>query len=65
MYKHPFVHRAHGQIIVDDKDMDSNTVTESDLSLKSRSFLHWVNDQVRKKKTILTGCNRRQEQTIF
>ena len=28
--------------------MDSNTVTESDLSLKSRSFLHRVNDRVRK-----------------
>ena len=28
--------------------LDSNTVTESDLSLKSRSFLHRVNDRVRK-----------------
>ena len=28
--------------------MDSNTVLESDLSLKSRSFLHRVNDRVRK-----------------
>ena len=27
--------------------MDSDTVTESDLSLKSRSFLHRVNDRVR------------------
>ena len=26
--------------VIDDDDMDSNTVTESDLSLKSRSFLH-------------------------
>ena len=34
--------------IVDDDDMDSDTVTESDLSLKSRSFLHRVNDRVRK-----------------
>ena len=34
--------------IVDDDDMDSNTVTESDLSLKSRSFLHRVDGQVRK-----------------
>ena len=34
--------------IVDDDGMDSNTVTESDLSLKSRSFLHRVNDRVRK-----------------
>ena len=28
--------------------MDPNTVTESDLSVKSRSFLHRVNDRVRK-----------------
>ena len=31
-----------------DNDMDSDTVTESNLSLKSRSFLHRVNDRVRK-----------------
>ena len=36
------------RFIVDDDDMDSNTVTESDRSLKSRSFLHRVNDRVRK-----------------
>ena len=36
------------RFLVDDDDMDSNTVTESDLSLKSRSFLHKVNDRVRK-----------------
>ena len=29
-------------------DMDSNTATESNLSLMSRSFLHKVNDRVRK-----------------
>ena len=34
--------------IVDDDDMDSNTVAESDMSLKSRSFLHRVNGRVRK-----------------
>ena len=34
--------------IVDDDDMDSNTVAESDMSLKSRSFLHRVTDRVRK-----------------
>ena len=34
--------------VIDDDDMDSSTVTESDLSLKSRSFLHSVNDRVRK-----------------
>ena len=34
--------------VTDDDDMDSDTATESDLSLKSRSFLHRVNDRVRK-----------------
>ena len=34
------------RFIVDDDDMDSNTVAESDM-LKSRSFLHRVNDRVR------------------
>ena len=38
------------RFIVDDDDMDSNTVAESDMSLKSRSFLHKVNDQVRKRQ---------------
>ena len=33
---------------IDVDDMDSNTVTESDPSLKSRSFLNRVNDRVRK-----------------
>ena len=36
------------RLIVDDDDMDSDTVAESDMSLKSRSFLHRVNDRVRK-----------------
>ena len=36
------------KIIVDDDDMDSDNVAESDLSLLSRSFLHRVNDRVRK-----------------
>ena len=35
-------------LFVDDDDMDSNTVEESEMPLKSRSFLHRVNDQVRK-----------------
>ena len=34
------------RFVIDDDDMDS--ITESDLSLKSISFLHWVNDRVRK-----------------
>ena len=36
------------RFVIDDDDMDSNTATESDLSLKSRSFLHRVNDRVQK-----------------
>ena len=36
------------EFAIDDDHMDSNTITESDLSLKSRSFLHRVNDRVRK-----------------
>ena len=53
------------RFIVDDDDMDSDTVTESDLSLGSRSFLNRVNDQVRKRqKTILKRCNRRQRRTF-
>ena len=40
--------RHTDRFVIDDDDMDSNTITESDLSLKSRSFLHTVNDRVRK-----------------
>ena len=36
------------RFVIDDDDMDSYTVTESDFSLKSRSFLHRVNDRLRK-----------------
>ena len=36
------------KFVIDDDDMDSDTATEADLSLKSRSFLHMVNDRVRK-----------------
>ena len=36
------------RLFVDDDDADSHTVAESDMSLKSRPFLHRVNDRVRK-----------------
>ena len=36
------------RFIVDADDMDSDTVAKSEMSLKSRSFLHRVNDRVRK-----------------
>ena len=35
------------KFVIDD-DMDSDTVTESNLSLKSRSFLNSVNDRLGK-----------------
>ena len=38
------------RFVSDDDDMDSNTATKSDLSLKSRSVLDRVNDQVRKRQ---------------
>ena len=44
---HPFTQHTD-RFVIDDDDMDSNTVAESDLSLKSRSFLHRVHDRVRK-----------------
>ena len=36
------------RFIVHDDDVDSNTITESYFSFKSRSFCHRVNDRVRK-----------------
>ena len=37
-----------GKFVIDDDDMDSGTATESNLTLKSRSFLNRVNDRLRK-----------------
>ena len=48
------------RFIVDDDDMDSNTIAESDMSLKSRSFVHRVNDRVRK---ILDQSSKDQHKT--
>ena len=36
------------KLVIDDEDMDSDTATESNHSLKSRSFLNRVNDRLRK-----------------
>ena len=44
------------RFVIDEDDKDSDTVAESDLSLKSRSFLHRVNDRVR----VFKRCNTRQ-----
>ena len=44
---HPFTQHTD-KFVIDDDDMDSDTATESSLSIKSRSFLHKVNDRLRK-----------------
>ena len=36
------------KFVIDGNEMDFDTATESNFSLKSRSFLHRVNDRVRK-----------------
>ena len=36
------------KFVIDDEDVDSDTAAELNLSLKSRSFLHRVNDRLRK-----------------
>ena len=48
-----FQRRAPQHFVIDDNE------AQSDLSLGSRSFLHRVNDQVRKRKK-LNGCNSKQ-----
>ena len=54
------------RFIVDDNDMDSDTDAESDMSLLSRSFLHTVNDRVRRiQDQSSKRCNTRQQQTFF
>ena len=59
-----FIRTANGQIVEDD-DMDSNTIEESDMSLKSRSFLLRVNDRVRKMLDQSSKrCNTRQRKTF-
>ena len=55
----PVVFAQHTEkFIVENDDMDSHTGAESEMSLESRSFLHRVNDQVRKE------ANERQRQTL-
>ena len=54
------------KFVIDDDDMDSDTITESNLSLKSRLFLHRVKERLR---NILDhsskGYNARHRQTFF
>ena len=47
------------RFVIDDDDMDSDTVEETDMSLISRSFLHRVNDRVRK---MLDQSSKKKEQ---
>ena len=61
----PVVNAQHtDRFIVENDKMDSYIEAESELSLKSRSFLHRVNDQVRKAELILKRCNERQRQPL-
>ena len=54
------------KFVIEDDDMDSNTATESDLSLKSPSFFYRVNDRVRKMLDQSSKkCNARHRQTVF
>ena len=47
----PVVNAQHtDRFFVENDNMDSDTEAESEMSLKSRSFLHRVNDQVRKRQ---------------
>ena len=48
MNNQPVCSHCTRRFVIDDDDVDSKVATESDLSLKSRSFLHRVNDRVRK-----------------
>ena len=64
----PVYEQPHGlftghtdKFIVDDDDMDSDTVAESDMSLLSTSFFHGVNDRVRK---IQDQSSKMQHKTV-
>ena len=49
MNNHPVCsHSTRTDFIVENDDVDSDTEAESAMSLKSRSYLHRVNDRVRK-----------------
>ena len=53
------------KFVIDNDDMDSNTVTESDFSLKSLSFLHRMNDVVKDIGPVFKRCNAKHRQTFF
>ena len=62
----PVVSSQHAdRFIIENDGTNSYAEAESELSLGSRSFLHRVDDQVRKRhKTILKKCHKRQRQTF-
>ena len=49
------------KFVIEDDDTDSDTATESHFSLKSRSFLHRVNDRERK---MLDQSSKMQHKTV-
>ena len=49
------------RFIVDDDDMDSDTAQSQTCRSKSRSFLHRVNDRVRKIQDQSSKCNTKQQ----
>ena len=49
------------RFVIDDDDIDTKTATESDLSLKSRSFLRKVHDRY---WTILPGKTKSESQNV-
>ena len=53
------------KLVIDDDEMDSDTATESNLSLKSRSLMHKVNDRLRKTLDHSSKYNARYRQTFF
>ena len=58
--------RTQTSFVIDDDDMDSDTATETDISLKSRPFLNRVNDRLRKNiGPFFKRCNARHRHMFF
>ena len=62
----PVVSSQHAdRFIIENDETNSYAEAESELSFGSRSFLHRVNDQVRKRqKTIFDECYRKRRKTF-
>ena len=63
----PVVNAQHtDRFVVENDKMNSYTEAESELSLESRSFLHRVNDRVRKRQNQSSkDAAKRQRQNIL